>query len=230
MSRRRSADRLRGWHTRSAAARLADTIFTTVKGPYLRAFLASVAVALAVPALAVASSSSKPRVLADRLPDGGQSGHGELPRPPARPGLEQGLQRGRDPARHARRPLGLDADDRQARARLEDPGDRLRLAAGLARRLGRGLDHGGRGCRGHGAADQHRLVHADRQQRPEPRLRPQAQGDQRRGRLAREPDALPPPQRCVGREGRPRSRERATTRPRRRSTSWTCWRRRCRLF
>ncbi len=34
-----------------------------MKGPYLRAFLASVAVALAVPALAVASSSSKPRVL-----------------------------------------------------------------------------------------------------------------------------------------------------------------------
>ena len=35
-----------------------------------------------------------------------------------------------------------------------------------------------------GADDEHRLVDADRLERPEPRLRPAAQGDQRRGRVA----------------------------------------------
>jgi membrane-bound serine protease (ClpP class) len=43
---------------------LADRIFTTVKGPFLRAFFGSVAAALAVPALAFAASSGQPRVLA----------------------------------------------------------------------------------------------------------------------------------------------------------------------
>ena len=43
---------------------LADRIFTAVKGPFLRVLFGSVAVALAIPALAVAAASSKPRVLA----------------------------------------------------------------------------------------------------------------------------------------------------------------------
>jgi membrane-bound serine protease (ClpP class) len=43
---------------------LADRIFTAVKGPFLRVLFGSLAVALAVPALAFAAASSKPRVLA----------------------------------------------------------------------------------------------------------------------------------------------------------------------
>lgn len=43
---------------------LADRIFTAVKGPFLRVLFASLAVALAVPALGFAAASSKPRVLA----------------------------------------------------------------------------------------------------------------------------------------------------------------------
>ena len=44
--------------------RPADRIFTTVKGPFLRALFGLMAVALAVPALAFAADSGRPRVLA----------------------------------------------------------------------------------------------------------------------------------------------------------------------
>ena len=60
-------DPLRGSHTPpgpQGKTRPADRIFTAVKGPYLRALFGSLAVALAVPALAFAAGSGRPRVLA----------------------------------------------------------------------------------------------------------------------------------------------------------------------
>ncbi len=115
----------------------------------------------------------------------GQPGHAGLPDEPARPRRERPLRRGRDRARHARRPLDVDEDDLHGGAEREAAGDRLRLARRRARRVRRRLDRrGGRRARD-GADDEHRLVDADRLERREPRLRPAAQGDQRRGRLAR---------------------------------------------
>ena len=56
--------RVREWQTASWAASLPDTIFTIVKGPILRAFLGSIAVALALPALGFGAASGHHRVLA----------------------------------------------------------------------------------------------------------------------------------------------------------------------
>ena len=58
----------------------------------------------------------------------GQPGHAGLPDEPALEGRERSLRRGRDPARHAGRPLDVDEDDLHGGAQREAAGDRLRLA------------------------------------------------------------------------------------------------------
>ena len=89
---------------------------------------------------------------------------------------------------------------------------------GRARRVGRRLDLPGGRRPGDGAADEHRLVHADRRRRREHPERPAPQGDQRRGRLAPGPGAEPRPQR---RSGRPTRCARRRTSPRTRRCSGT---------
>ena len=136
-----------------------------------------------------------------------QPGHAGLPHEQALAGGEGRLRRRGDPARHARRPLELDEDDLPGGARLEGARDRLRVAGGLPRRVGRGLGlTGGRRPR-HVAGLEHRLVDADRLERTEPRLGPAPQGDQRRGRLADGARSGPSPQHEVAGEGRARSVE-----------------------
>ncbi len=136
-----------------------------------------------------------------------QPGHAGLPHEQALAGGEGRLRRRGDPARHARRPLELDEDDLPGRARLEGARDRLRVARGLPRRVGRGLGLTGGRRPGHVAGLEHRLVDADRLERSEPRLGPAPQGDQRRGRLADGARSGPSPQHEVAGEGRARSVE-----------------------
>ena len=131
-----------------------------------------------------------------------EPGHGRLPDPADRPRERRRLRRGRDRDGHARRPLGLDAEDLQARARLEDPGHRLRRARGRARGVGRRVDRrGGRRPRD-GAEDEHRLVDADQRRRRGHPEGPAAQGRERRGRVAARAREEPRPQRAVGRRRR----------------------------
>ena len=136
-----------------------------------------------------------------------QPGHAGLRHERALEGGRRRLRRRGDPARHARRALELDEDDLPGRARLEGARDRLRLAGGLARRLGRRLGLTGRRRPRHVAGLEHRLLDADRLERPEPRLGPAPQGDQRRRRLAHRARGGASPQHDLAGEGRARRLE-----------------------
>ena len=142
-----------------------DRIFTTVKGPFCGHFSPR----WPWPSPFRRSPSPPPRAAArarDPLRHRGQPGHVELPRPPARPGARTD---GYDAAVIVLdTPGGLSEsmrDDRQEGARLEDPGDRLRLADGArAASAGVWITEAADVARD-GAADQHRLLDADRLER-----------------------------------------------------------------
>ena len=149
--------------------------FLQVKGLLLRCFFVATAAALVLVrhrlSYDVAAACPRSEVRERRQP-----GHAGLRQRPDRPREPRPLRRGRHPARHPRRPQHLDEEDLQGRARVEGAGDRLRLAAGLAGRLRRRLDRPGRRHPRDGAADEHRLVDADRRRRREHPVRPAAQG------------------------------------------------------
>ena len=145
-----------------------DRIFTAVNKAVLRVILGSLALASAFAAVASAASSEQPRVRAIELandinPVTADYVTRQLDR---RAGRE--VLRRRHRPRHARRARRVDAQDRPGRARVEDPGVRLRRARRGARRLGRSLDRAGRGHPRSGAADEHRVVDTRERRRGHP--------------------------------------------------------------
>ena len=132
-------------------------------GNVKRLLLAAFLIALALPAGAQAANA--PKVLAIHFAAGREPGHAGLAERRARSRAVARLFGRGDPARHTGRPRGLDAEDRAEGAVAEDPGDRLRDAAGCTGRLGRRVDLRGVGRARDGARDEHRVVDPDRRQR-----------------------------------------------------------------
>ena len=154
-----------------------------VKGPLLRGFLLALG-RDSVPVrhcLSYAVGAARP---CGQVRERRQSGHAGLRQRRDRARERRGLRRGRDPARHAGRAQHVDAEDLQGGARVEDPGDRLRLARGRPRCICRRLDRPGGGPPRDGAADEHRLLDADQRRRRRHPEGPAAQGRQRRRRIA----------------------------------------------
>ena len=106
------------------------------------------------------------------------------------------------PPRHSGRARRVDARDRQGHHRRADAGRRLRIAGRRARGVRRAVRHRGRRRRRDGAADQHRLGHADldRPRRAGPRARPQ-DPQRRRGLRARAGRGTRPQPRPRGADG-----------------------------
>ena len=100
--------------------------------------------------------------------------------------------------------------------------------AGLERRLGRGGDRPGGGRAGDGAADEHRLVHADHDERAGLLEGPATEDRQRRSRLHRRARARARPQRPRGRGDGAQRRELRCARGAPRGTSSTPSLRACR--
>ena len=149
-----------------------------MKEPFLRAFFASVAVALAVPALAIGSSSSKPRVLVVDFPL-------EV-NPVTANYLDHQIHRAQDKGYNAvviklDTPGGLSDSMRTiVKNELSSKIPVIVYVAphGRPRGLGRRLDRSGGRRAGDGADDEHRLFDPDRVERREHRERPPAQGRQ----------------------------------------------------
>ena len=115
------------------------------------------------------------------------------------------LRRARRRARHAGRARHLDAGDRQDVPRLARADRRVRQPGRLERRFGGRRDRPGRRRSRDGAADEHRLLDPDLDERPGLLEGSAAQGRQRRCRLRRRartrarPKRRRPPRRWCGR-------------------------------